>query len=249
VPVVGYVGLPGSGKTLKAVAVALDALDRGRDVYANFRIGRKEPGYLVPECDRGAGCMCWVGWRSRPRHPYAASVFYGDVQLSASDRRIFALAGLRRGQGFVQDPRVVVLDAWSQVIAIRQARDVFDAPHRLALAETGVDEENVPTYEARPSCAHYACRGCSGGITVVLDELNLWAPSRFWSKMGIGVLNRWAYVRKDGMEIVWTAQHEARIDKVAREVTDFIWTCSSAGGSARRSSRSRQRSGSTRTPA
>lgn len=237
-PVVGYVGLPGSGKTLKAVSVALTDLDEGREIYSNFRIGKKEPGYMVPVCERGAGCECWIyrPWRSTAHkpHEYVTSGFHADSQLDSERRRLYDELGLRRGRGFVADPRVTVLDSWEQVIAIRQARDIFDAPHRLKLVrKEGETKEGDPVWEAVPVCRHFECHGCSRGITVVLDELNLWAPSRFWQAMGVGVLNRWAYVRKDGLRIVWTAQHEARIDKVAREVTDFIWSCRSAGGSFR----------------
>lgn len=231
-PVTGIVGLPGTGKTLRAVQLALEALDGGREVYANFRIGSKVEGFLVPRCSGPELCECWVPWRSVPaRHAVASSRFVPLAQLVPAQVAVYREMGLRRGRAFVADRRVTVLDSWEQVIAIRQARDVFDSPHRLQLTlGASRTAEGDAIWSAEPSCLHHVCAGCSRGITVVLDELNLWAPSRFWSKLGVGVLNRWAYVRKDGLEIVWTAQHEARIDKVAREVTDFIWTCQSFGG-------------------
>jgi zonular occludens toxin Zot len=220
-PVTGLVGLPGSGKTLRAVQMALQAREAGRDVYANFRLGRREVGYLIPTCSWAKAC---VGY-AHDFHKPTGYEFRTDPRALVIGERY----GLRSGRGFVSDPGATLLTSWEQVLAIRVARDEFDIPHRLRLElvdDSGTDQE----WKAVPTCNVWACNGCSNGITVVIDELNLWAPSRFWEKLGIGVLNRWAYVRKDGMHIVWTAQHEARIDKVAREVTDFIWSCRAFGG-------------------
>ena len=54
---------------------------------------------------------------------------------------------------------------------------------------------------------------------VVLDEINLWMPSRAWSKLPGPMLWKWAQVRKSGLDILWTAQHVARVDKLVRELT------------------------------
>jgi hypothetical protein len=60
---------------------------------------------------------------------------------------------------------------------------------------------------------------------VLVDEINLWAPSRLWNALPIGLLHRWAQVRKYRTQILWSAQHEDRVDKVIREVTGWIWEC------------------------
>jgi hypothetical protein len=234
----GYVGLPGSGKTLRAAQIGSDDLALGRDVYANIDLGRRESGYIVPRCERHEALqiICWERpWRSwTPTHTGdLAAEFVPDSLLSSEDRRFCAEVGFRRGRGFVVDPKFHRLTSWEQVVAIRESRDAFDKPHKLRLVYGGVRETKDGPEEiwtAEPECNVWSCHGCSKGITIVLDELNLWAPSRFWATLGIGVLTRFAYTRKDGIRLVWTAQHEARIDKVAREVTDFIYSCSSIGG-------------------
>jgi hypothetical protein len=231
VPVTGYVGLPGSGKTLRLVQLAAEARAAGRDVYANFRLGSRRFGYLVPTCP----------WR--PAEPEIACLGIAHESHEPDGYRFeeptirwdakAQLYGLRAGRAFVPDPGVTTLTSWEQVVAIRVARDEFGVAHRLRLVFGGMREDKDGPEEiwtAEPTCNVWRCSGCSNGITIALDELNLWAPSRFWAKLGIGVLTRFAYVRKDGLELLWSAQHEARIDKVAREVTDFIWSCKSYGG-------------------
>jgi hypothetical protein len=202
-PVIGFVGLPGSGKTLELVKRGLEARKAGRDVYANFRLGSRMDGYLVPTCAWGDHRGIYHAGHEATGYRFAARTAILDLAAK--------LWGWRSGRAFVPDAGAQVLREWDDLINLRVYRDDFDVPHR-------------------EGCAVVSCNGCSRGITVLLDELNLWAPSRLWQELGIGVLNRWAYVRKDGLEIIWTAQHEARIDKVAREVTDFIWNCRSLGG-------------------
>jgi Zonular occludens toxin (Zot) len=238
-PVTGFVGLPGSGKTLRAVQLGLEAVEGGRQLASNLGFGHRELGYIVPACPLVDGDrLCWpVPHRSwepdHSDHDKSRSFFVPAAGLDKHTATLYQSAQFRQGQGFVRDPRSMLLTSWAQVIAIRQSRDDFDVPHRLQLirgedieTEHGAEE----SWTAEPACELWRCKGCSRGITIIIDELNLWAPSRLWQTLGVGVLNRWAYVRKDGLEIIWTAQHEARIDKVAREVTDFIYSCRAFGG-------------------
>lgn len=214
-PVYGQVGLMGSGKTRQIVKVGLRALDAGRDVYANFRLGARVDGWIVPLCGRAEH----VGldhqaetYEFRPR----------GRELDWMATR----SGWRSGRGFVPHDQAQVLTSWEQLIALRVARDSFGIAHRLRVLR----DDSTGEWAAEPMCRVYDCRGCSRGITVLIDELNLWAPSRLWQDLGLGVLNRWAYARKDGLEVHWSSQHESRVDKVAREVTDHIYTNTSFGG-------------------
>lgn len=58
---------------------------------------------------------------------------------------------------------------------------------------------------------------------VVIDEANIWCPSRFWNKLDPRILYYWSQSRKLGLDIIWTAQHEARVDTALREITYRIW--------------------------
>lgn len=72
-------------------------------------------------------------------------------------------------------------------------------------------------------------RPCGPRLVVGLDELNLWAPSRLWQALPVGLLSTWAYTRKNGMQVIWSSQSERRVDPVVREVTTRIVACRRIG--------------------
>jgi hypothetical protein len=248
-PVEGYVGLPGQGKTLAVVEEGLVALAAGHELYANISLGVRTPGWLVPVCSEGGGPLCSASWRSAATHAgerYDGEDFVSRVGHSidgaelvpvsavrSSETRRLYDAVFRRDRGFLVDKGMIPLTGWQQIVAIQQGHDAFGVRHRMALVESGrYDDEGEVVWAARPSCRQWQCGGCSRGVTVIVDEVNQWAPSRYWQKIGMGVLIRWANSRKDGLRIVWTAQHQDRVDKVLREVTDFVWSCKAWGGVA-----------------
>lgn len=63
------------------------------------------------------------------------------------------------------------------------------------------------------------------GATVIIDEANSWIPSRKWDATPMKALKKFAESRKDSCELVFTAQHEERVDKVVRELADWIVIC------------------------
>lgn len=58
---------------------------------------------------------------------------------------------------------------------------------------------------------------------IIIDEANLVCPSRFWQKVDPRLLYWWSQSRKLGLDILWTAQHEARVDTALREITYRVW--------------------------
>lgn len=230
--VIGYVGLPRTGKTLALIKRGVDAIERDNwDVYASFELGDRYPGFIVPRCPHfpDRPIACWFGLHQDHRRTHE-TFFVADRDNDHLGIAMYHDAGFRRGEGFIRYPHLNRLTSWKQVEAIRQYRDEFDAPHRLRLAFGGLDENGDERWTAEPTCHPWRCKGCSNGILILLDELNAWAPSREFAKLGMGVLTRFAYSGKDGLTICWSAQDKARIDKAIREVTDEIWQCTSFGG-------------------
>lgn len=111
----GYVGLPGTGKTYWLAKTGLDAIKKGRDVYANF-------------------------------HLDGAKYF----------NRLDQIKAVRKG-------------------------------------------------------------------VILIDEINLSVPSRMWNKLPSWLLYFWSQTRKFDLDIYWTAQSLARVDKVVREISNFVW--------------------------
>lgn len=118
--VIGLVGLPGAGKTYKITQIALEAMKKGRKVYANYKI--------------------------------EGATRYQDLT--------------------------------------KIAREV---------------EEGV----------------------ILIDEINLVCPSRYWDNFPPELAYFWSQTRKLKLDIYWTAQHQDRVDKIVREITNWIWKINS----------------------
>lgn len=62
---------------------------------------------------------------------------------------------------------------------------------------------------------------------ILIDEAHLWFPARLSMKLPPSLLMRLSQTRKMGWDLIWCAQHENRVDKVLRDVTNWLWLCNS----------------------
>lgn len=62
---------------------------------------------------------------------------------------------------------------------------------------------------------------------IVIDEAHLWFPARMALKLPPSWLAMLSQTRKNGWDLYWAAQHEARVDRVLRDVSNWLWLCSS----------------------
>jgi zona occludens toxin (predicted ATPase) len=62
---------------------------------------------------------------------------------------------------------------------------------------------------------------------VVIDEAHLWFPARMSLKLPMSWLAGMSQTRKRGWDLLWCAQHPTRIDRAIRDVSDWMWHCSS----------------------
>lgn len=60
---------------------------------------------------------------------------------------------------------------------------------------------------------------------VLIDEAHLWFPARLSMKLPPSLLMKLSQTRKMGWDLIWIAQHETRVDKVLRDVTNWLWLC------------------------
>jgi len=58
---------------------------------------------------------------------------------------------------------------------------------------------------------------------IIIDEINLVCPSRWWNKFPPELAYFWSQTRKFGLDIFWTAQHVDRVDKIIREISNYVW--------------------------
>lgn len=61
---------------------------------------------------------------------------------------------------------------------------------------------------------------------IVIDEAHLWFPARQSLKLPPSWLAMLSQTRKNGWDLLWCAQHEARVDRVIRDVSSWMWLCS-----------------------
>jgi zona occludens toxin (predicted ATPase) len=60
---------------------------------------------------------------------------------------------------------------------------------------------------------------------VAIDEAHLWFPARMSLKLPSSWLAGMSQTRKAGWDMLWSAQHESRVDRMIRDVTDYMWLC------------------------
>lgn len=61
---------------------------------------------------------------------------------------------------------------------------------------------------------------------LVIDEAHLWFPARMSLKLPPSWLAMLSQTRKNGWDLLWCAQHEARVDRVIRDISSWQWLCS-----------------------
>ncbi len=58
---------------------------------------------------------------------------------------------------------------------------------------------------------------------IIVDEINLVCPSRFWNKFPPELAYFWSQTRKFELDIIWTSQHIDRVDKIIKEISNYCW--------------------------
>lgn len=67
---------------------------------------------------------------------------------------------------------------------------------------------------------------------VVIDEAHLWFPARGSLKLPMSWLAGMSQTRKKGWDMLLAAQHESRLDRAVRDVSNLQWLVRSWGGGA-----------------
>lgn len=60
---------------------------------------------------------------------------------------------------------------------------------------------------------------------VIIDEAHLWFPARGSLNLPMSWLAGMSQTRKMGWHLLWSAQHENRVDRVIRDVTNWMHLC------------------------
>ncbi|MQB01775.1 MAG: hypothetical protein GEU78_16090 [Actinobacteria bacterium] len=73
--------------------------------------------------------------------------------------------------------------------------------------------------------------GRPGGIRrlLVIDEIHSLFDARAWAQLPLEALTPLSQLRKAGLTILYTSQHESQVEKRIRNYTNFMWLCRSWG--------------------
>lgn len=69
---------------------------------------------------------------------------------------------------------------------------------------------------------NWDCMREAGEGLYIVDEAQVWFGSRSFAN-NTSELHSWQQSRKRGADLIWIAQHEARVDVAIRELTSIIW--------------------------
>jgi hypothetical protein len=58
---------------------------------------------------------------------------------------------------------------------------------------------------------------------IIIDEAHLWFSARQAMSLPPSWLAEMSQTRKNGWNLIWSAQHEARVDRVIRDITNWMW--------------------------
>lgn len=58
---------------------------------------------------------------------------------------------------------------------------------------------------------------------ILIDEINLLCPSRWWDRFPPQLAYHWSQTRKSQLDVWWSSQHIDRVDKIVREISNWVW--------------------------
>lgn len=58
---------------------------------------------------------------------------------------------------------------------------------------------------------------------IVIDEAHLWFPARKAMALPPSWLAMLSQTRKNGWDLIWSAQHETRVDRIVRDISNWMW--------------------------
>lgn len=103
-------------------------------------------------------------------------------------------------------------------LTARVLRELDKRPELVVHANYGINDERVKRFGIED------LMDLPPGL-VVIDEAHLWFESRASMKLPPSMIAKMSQTRKAQWSMLWSTQHESRVDKVLRNVTNWMWLC------------------------
>jgi hypothetical protein len=99
-------------------------------------------------------------------------------------------------------------------IDLEHLRSIIDEAMRCSTCEDRDEFGNI--IHGRPGCERY-------GVVVLLDEVGILMPARFWQDFPIDLIFELSQSRKSGVDFLYTAQDVEQVDAVLRRLTQYVY--------------------------
>lgn len=99
-------------------------------------------------------------------------------------------------------------------IALRPGPEVEFVP--LLISDDGLDLEQLDTLVHR-------CKREGRGLVLLIDEVGIIMPARFWQSFPIGLMFVLSQSRKLSLDLIWTSQDVEQVDAFLRRLTQWVY--------------------------
>lgn len=130
---------------------------------------------------------------------YVGLIGQGKTMLAADD----AIATARRRGALL-----------ASNIALRPGPGVEFVP--LTISDDGLDLDEVDGLVQR-------CKGEGRGLVILIDEVGIIMPARFWQSFPIGLMFVLSQSRKLSLDLIWTSQDVEQVDAFLRRLTQWVY--------------------------
>lgn len=86
----------------------------------------------------------------------------------------------------------------------------------LLVGDDGLDLEQLRTLVDR-------CRRDGRGLVILVDEVGIIMPARFWQSFPIGLMFVLSQSRKLSLDLIWTSQDVEQVDSFLRRLTQWVY--------------------------
>lgn len=105
--------------------------------------------------------------------------------------------------------------------AILAANIKIDPPAGVEFVQLSVDEDGLSVEQMEGLMD--AARATGRGVVILIDEIGIIMPARFWQSFPIALMYRISQSRKYATDLIWTSQDEEDVDAYLRRKTQWVF--------------------------
>lgn len=128
----------------------------------------------------------------------------------------------RRGAVLVSNIRVRAQNV-REIVQLTMGHDGIDLDHLRTIINSAMACSVCDDVDEFGDVKHGGS-GCERwGVVVLLDEVGILMPARFWQDFPIDLIFELSQSRKSGVDFLYTAQDVEQVDAILRRLTTYAW--------------------------